>query len=234
MKNNFKEILNTYVEPNVFKYGLKIASPFSEEFLAVVANGGEVIEVARNETKKLENNLSQSKLLIVYVSEGATFEYFESSKSQIVGKNDIHIILAGRGAKASITSSYDLVGESEVDVYHKVYHEAPHTISKIDVRGVLKDKAHIIYRSDIAMGKGIEAKGEESASFLILSEEARVDAIPSLDIESSDVRCSHSLSIKDISGDELFYPMSRGLDESGAEKILVDGFLKKEFEVLEK
>ncbi len=220
------DILNEYKKLDAFKYGLKISSPFSDEFLSIVANGGEVIGVAPNETKKLENNLSQSKLLIVYVGEGATFEYVESSKDQVVGKNDIHIILAGRGAKASITSSYDLVGESEVDVYHKVYHEASHTVSKIDVRGVLKDKAHIIYRSDIAMGKGVEAKGEESASFLILSEEARVDAIPSLDIESSDVRCSHSLSIKDISRDELFYPMSRGLDEENSYKLLVDGFLE--------
>ncbi|TSC55174.1 MAG: SufBD protein [Parcubacteria group bacterium LiPW_30] len=226
MKNNTKIILNTYVEPNAFKYGLKIASSFSEEFLGIIAKGGEVIEVAPNETKKIENNLSQSKLLIVYVGEGATFEYVESSKSQVVGKNDIHIILAGRGAKASITSSYDFVGESEVDIYHKIYHEASHTISKIDVRGVLKDKAHVIYRSDIAMGKEIEAKGEESASFLILSEEARVDAIPSLDIASNDVRCSHSLSIKDISRDELFYPMSRGLDEENSYKLLVDGFLE--------
>ncbi|MFA6077723.1 MAG: SufD family Fe-S cluster assembly protein [Candidatus Paceibacterota bacterium] len=225
MKNT-KEILYTYAGPNAFKYGLKIASSFSEEFLSIVQKGGEVIEVAQGERKVLENDLSKSRLIVVHVEEGATFEYRESCEGKAKGKNDIHIILAGRGASASITSRYDLSGDSEVDVYHKVYHEASETVSKIEVKGVLKDTAHVIYRSDIAMAKEVKAVGEESASFLILSPEARVDAIPSLDIASNDVRCSHSLSIKDISGDELFYPMSRGLEENKAQELLVSGFLE--------
>lgn len=219
------DILEQYNKPNAFKYGLKISSPFSEEFLSVVGNA-EIIKVAQGETKVLENDLSKSRLIIVQVEEGATFEYRESCEGKAKGKNDVHIVLAGRGASASITSRYDLSDDSEVDVYHKVYHEASETISKIDVKGVLKDMTHVIYRSDIAMAKEVKAVGEESASFLLLSSDARVDAIPSLDIASNDVRCSHSLSIKDISGDELFYPMSRGLEENKAQELLVSGFLE--------
>lgn len=225
MENNTKKILDTYVGPNAFKYGLKISSPFSEEFLSVV-DDVEKINVAQGETKVFENDLSKSRLIIVQVEEGATFEYRESCEGKVKGKNDVHIVLVGRGASASITSRYDLSDDSEVDVYHKVYHEASETISKIDVKGVLKDMTHVIYRSDIAMGKEVKAVGEESASFLLLSPDARVDAIPSLDIASNDVRCSHSLSIKDISGDELFYPMSRGLEENKAQELLVSGFLE--------
>lgn len=230
MENNFKKILDTYASPNALKYGLKISSPFSGEFLSVVDNA-EIIKVAQGETKVLENDLSKSRLIIVYVEEGATFEYSELCEGKAKGKNDTHIVLGGRGASASITSRYDLSDDGDVDVYHKVYHEASETVSKIDVKGVLKDTTHVIYRSDIAMEKDVKATGEESASFLILSPEARVDAIPSLDIASNDVRCSHALSIKDISGDELFYPMSRGLDGHEAEKIIVGGFLEKDFEV---
>jgi Fe-S cluster assembly scaffold protein SufB len=219
------DILDEYKKPSAFKYGLKIASPFSEEFL-LVAKNAEKIEIAPGKNEVLENDLSKSRLLIVSVNEGATFEYREFCNGKVSGKNDVHVILAGRGAGASITSRYNLTDDSELDVYHKIYHEASDTVSKIDARGVLRDKSHIIYRSDVAMGKEVKAKGEESASFLILSEEARVDAIPSLDIASSDVRCSHALSIKDISGDELFYPMSRGIKENEAQELLVSGFLQ--------
>ncbi len=118
--------------------------------------------------------------------------------------------------------------EDKLDILHKIYHRAPDTSSEIEARGVLRDKAYAIYRADIVMEKGMKGlSGAQDGKFLVLSKEAKVDAIPSLDIASNSVSCSHSLSITNITPEDLFYAKTRGLGETEARKLLVDGFLQK-------
>lgn len=223
------QIIDEYKKPNAFKYGLKMSSPFADEFFKIAEAGGESIEIKAGVTEVIENDLSKSRLLVVHVYEGAVFEYIETCTGEVNVKNDIHIFLEGVGAKASIIGRYNLVGNSKLDIYHKIYHEAPDTVSKIDTRGVLNDKSHLIYRSDIEMEKGmINLSGAEDGKFLVLSREAKVDAIPSLDIASNSVACSHSLSITNVTPEDLFYAGTRGLNEKESSELLVAGFLNIE------
>ncbi|MFA5841951.1 MAG: SufD family Fe-S cluster assembly protein [Candidatus Paceibacterota bacterium] len=220
------EISDEYKKQNAFKYGLKMSSPFADEFLKIAESGVESIEVKAGTTETLENDLSKSRLLVVRVREGASFEYIETCSGKANIKNDIHVVLEGAGAKASIIGRYDMTDDSKLDVYHKVYHEAPGTISRIDARGVLSGRSHLIYRSDIMMEKGMkDLSGAEDGKFLVLSKEAKVDAIPSLDIASNSVACSHSLSITHITPEDLFYSKTRGIGEDDARRLLVEGFL---------
>lgn len=223
------EISDTYKKPNAFRYGLKMSSPFADEFLKIAEAGGESIEVKPGNTEVFENDLSKSSLLVVHVHEGAVFEYIETCSGKVNVKNDIHIILKGIGAKATIIGRYNMAGDSKLDVYHKIYHEAPDTVSKIDARGVLNDQAHLIYRSDIEMEKGMKnLSGAQDGKFLVLSKDAKVDAIPSLDIASNSVSCSHSLSITHITPEDLFYSKTRGIGEDKARELLIEGFLNTE------
>ena len=61
---------------------------------------------------------------------------------------------------------------------------------------------------------------------LILSEGAHADAIPGLEIEANDVRCTHAATIGRIDAEQVFYLMSRGLTRGEAEHLLVGGFLE--------
>jgi Fe-S cluster assembly scaffold protein SufB len=223
------EISDIYKKPNAFKYGLKMSSPFADEFLKIAEAGGESIKVKPGNTEVFENDLSKSRLLMVYVEEGASFEYIETCSGKADAKNDIHIVLSGTGAKASIIGRYDMAGDSRLDIYHKIYHKAPDTVSRIDARGVLNGQSHLIYRSDIEMPKGImNLSGAQDGKFLTLSKEAKVDAIPSLDIASNSVSCSHSLSITHITPLDLFYAKTRGIGEEEARGLLIEGFLNIE------
>jgi len=221
-----EEITEQYRKKNAYKYGLKINSQFGEDFSLLVNEGAEQIEVQAGESRTLENYITRSKLLIVRVDEDAIFEYRESCKGMISAKSDIHVILAGRGAKVSIAGCYEMREKSELDIYHKVYHRAPDTESKIDARGVLRDASHIIYRSDILMGENLTGlSGGQDGKFLVLSKEAKVDAIPALDIATPSVQCTHSLSITHITPDDLFYSKTRGIEEAEARELFLEGFL---------
>lgn len=59
---------------------------------------------------------------------------------------------------------------------------------------------------------------------LILSEEARADSIPGLEILADDVRCTHGATVGRLEEDTLFYLMSRGMPRETAERLLIDGF----------
>jgi Fe-S cluster assembly protein SufD len=61
---------------------------------------------------------------------------------------------------------------------------------------------------------------------LLLSDNAKAEAIPDLEILTDDVKCSHAASISRIPESQLFYLMSRGIPRSAAEDLIVNGFLE--------
>ncbi|MDP3958323.1 MAG: SufD family Fe-S cluster assembly protein [bacterium] len=220
------DLKSHYTAPNAYKYGLKITSPFVEDFSKVVAGGGEVVYVAAGTHKTLMNDLSGHRLIVVDVEEGGSFEYEERSSGQSV-KSDLHVFLRGKNAKVTIQARYELDGVAKLDILHRVYHEADGTSSEIETRGALWGESHLIYRSGIRMEEGSRAtKGKEDARFIVLSKAAKIDAIPALDISAKETSTSHALSIRRISDAELFYPKLRGLDAATAEALVLEGFLK--------
>ncbi len=220
-----KKVVEYYEGQDGFRYGLKIVSPFADEYKKLVLYGAEFVEVLPGNTEIIENDCSRHRLIVAHVNENAVFEYVETAKGETSAKCDIYVFLRGRGAKAKISGRYDISG-GVLDLYHKVYHEAPNTVSEIITRGVLRGGAHVIYRSDIVMEKGLTGlSGIQDGKFLTLSKEAKVDAIPSLNIASNAVNCSHSLSITNITPEDLFYAGTRGLGEKEAGELLVSGFL---------
>jgi Fe-S cluster assembly protein SufD len=60
---------------------------------------------------------------------------------------------------------------------------------------------------------------------LLLSDGAHADAVPGLEIEANDVRCTHAATVARIDEEQLFYARSRGIDRADAERLLVGGFL---------
>lgn len=215
-----------YEGHGAYKYGLKISSPFIEDFSRVAEGGGEVLYVAAGTHKTMKNDLSAHRLILVSVEKGGTFEYVEHSSGASV-KSDIHIFLRGRGARAKITARYKVDGAMRLDILHKVYHEADGTVSNIEARGTLAGESHVIYRGGIDMKEGSKAlSGKEDARFLLLSKTAKIDAIPALDIAAREVTSNHALSISRLSDSELFYPKSRGYDDAAARELVLEGFLK--------
>lgn len=221
-----KKVLNEYKKANALKYGLKISSPFIEDFSSVVEGGGEVVFVAKGTHKTMKNDLSAHRLILVTIEEGGKFEYEERANGIAHAKSDLHIFLKGKNARAEIKARYETTGDSKLDILHKIYHEADETVSRIETRGVLSGESQVIYRSNINMNEGLKAlEGIENAKFLLLSKTAKIDAIPALDIASREVKSNHSLSISRIGEEEMFYPKSRGLEDKEAKELILEGFL---------
>ena len=131
------------------------------------------------------------------------------------------------GAGAS-TEDYEILfgnGTQRFDVVTDLHHNVPNTSGRITVRSVLKEKSRSLLRGMIRIGEG----GANTSSYLaehgmLLSKDAKCDAIPGLEILTNGVKATHSASVSPMDEDHLYYLQTRGLSRDEAEKIMVMGF----------
>jgi Fe-S cluster assembly scaffold protein SufB len=91
---------------------------------------------------------------------------------------------------------------------------------------VATDQAQIKFVGRIIIDKDCgDSNSFLTERILLLSDQAKAEAVPDLEIKTDDVKCSHAASISRIPEEHLFYLMSRGLQRSAAEQMVVDGFL---------
>ena len=141
-----------------------------------------------------------------------------------------NIYIVKSKAKLTIETVIDNSKNEEhnvIDVYHKVELRSDNSEVKINVKGVVDGNNKIIYRSTIVTNDNYKnLKGEEKLRFVILNNEAEIDAIPSLEIARNNVNASHSLKIERLDEKKLFYLVNHGLDIDEARKAYVSGLLK--------
>ena len=134
--------------------------------------------------------------------------------------------LVGEGASAKVTGAYAGGGKQHLDFDTRQEHAAPHTTSDLAFRGVLGGKATSVWSGMIR----VDAEGQQTDAFqesrnLLLSKQAHADAIPGLEIEADDVRCTHAAAVAQVDRDQLHYLRSRGLRAEDAEALIIEGFM---------
>ena len=143
------------------------------------------------------------------------------------GKVRMETKLAGPGSEARVTGGYAGGPGQHLDYDTTQEHAAPNTNSDLAFRGVLAAGATAVWRGMIRVDPGAQGTDafQESRN-LLLSPDAHADAIPGLEIEADDVRCTHAAAIAQIDRDQLFYLTSRGLDSPTAKRLVIEGFLE--------
>ncbi len=143
------------------------------------------------------------------------------------GKVRMETNLAGPGSEARVTGGYAGGAGQHLDYDTTQEHAAPNTFSDLAFRGVLGTGATAVWRGMIRVDPGAQGTDafQESRN-LLLSTEAHADAIPGLEIEADDVRCTHAAAVAQIDRDQLFYLTSRGLNPAEAKGLIIEGFLE--------
>lgn len=111
------------------------------------------------------------------------------------------------------------------DVNNETIHVASRTKCNMLTKVVLNDNAKAVYRGLVRVNpNAVKCEGYQKNDTILLSEYAEADAVPNLEIENNDVKCSHGATISQIDDTKLFYMMSRGIDENSAKRAIVEGF----------
>jgi Fe-S cluster assembly protein SufD len=143
------------------------------------------------------------------------------------GKVRMETKLAGPGSEARVTGGYASGAGQHLDYDTTQEHAAPNTFSDLAFRGVLAAGSTAVWRGMIRVDPGAQGTDAfQECRNLLLSPEAHADAIPGLEIEADDVRCTHAAAIAQIDKEQLFYLTSRGLDPAEAKSLIIEGFLE--------
>jgi Fe-S cluster assembly protein SufD len=134
--------------------------------------------------------------------------------------------LGGSGAEARVTGAYATHGRQHIDFDTTQEHAAPNTTSDLAFRGVLGGRSTAVWRGNIIVDPGAQKTDafQESRNLLI-GKRAHADAIPGLEIQANDVRCTHAAAVAQVDPEQLFYLRTRGLREDVAKRLVIEGFL---------
>jgi Fe-S cluster assembly protein SufD len=134
--------------------------------------------------------------------------------------------LAGQGAGARVTGAYASHGRQHIDFDTTQEHAAPNTTSDLAFRGVLQGRSTAVWKGNIIVDPGAQKTDAfQDSRNLLISKRAHADAIPGLEIQANDVRCTHAAAVAQVDPEQLFYLRSRGLREDVAKRLVIEGFL---------
>lgn len=137
----------------------------------------------------------------------------------------------GTHAHLHLNGYYFAHEDQLIDVRTYQSHIAEDANSRCLYHGLGTDEAHSIYRGLIKVGEeAVETDAYLTNTNLLLSEEARMDSIPCLNILTNDVRCSHGSTTGTLDSEHIYYLMSRGLSETEAKELLIEGFFHATFD----
>ena len=161
------------------------------------------------------------------VEKDAQMIWFEATLGGALALTEVTSRLAGQGAESYSYGIFLGNEEQNFDLYSGIVHEQANTTSNMLIRGAVQDKARSLFRGLVAIKPAASnSNGYQKSDVLILSEDAKANAIPKLEINNNEVKCSHGATISKVDKNKLFYLRSRGIPLEAATQMVVEGFLE--------
>jgi len=172
---------------------------------------------------------SQHAFHIAYMqAEQARDSQFTSHSLSLGGKltrNNIHSYLFGTNAECNFNGLYIAGQQQHVDNHTLIYHHSPHCQSNQLYHGILDQKARGVFNGKVYVEpEAQQTDSQQTSRALMLSDHARVDAKPQLEIFADDVKCTHGATVGRLDENALYYLRSRGITKQEARKMLTLAF----------
>ena len=137
----------------------------------------------------------------------------------------LELDIDGQGGNGRMSGFFFADGRQMLDLDTQQNHNAPLTNSNLLYKGAARDHARTLWQGMIKSLPGMQRiDGFQACRNMLLSDEARMDAIPGLEIEADDVMCSHAATFGTLEEEPIFYLMSRGIPRPEAELMVIKGF----------
>jgi Fe-S cluster assembly protein SufD len=158
---------------------------------------------------------------------------FSVSLGAALCRNNLDVALDGPGVEAEMYGLYLGRGTQEVDNHTSLLHAHPNCGSREIYKGILDGRSHGVFNGKIyvtPIAQKTDAKQTNRA--ILLSDQARVDTKPQLEIFADDVKCTHGATVGSIDPQAAFYCRSRGIPEAKTRKVLTYAFAAEVLELL--
>ena len=145
-----------------------------------------------------------------------------------LSRHDFHVTMDHEGAECWVDGLYLVTGSQHTDTHSVIDHRKPHCTSHQLYKGILDGKSRAVFNGKVFVRHDAQkTDAMQTNKNLLLSNEARVDTKPQLEILADDVKCAHGAAVGQIEEDELFYLETRGLHPDLARNLLTYGFAEE-------
>ena len=142
--------------------------------------------------------------------------------------------LVGEGAEANLYGAYICAGQEKVKIAVDMHHKVPHCNSRQLFKGIAGGNSKVDFYGKIIVAKDAQrTEAYQENHNLLLSDGAKVDTKPQLEIYADDVKCSHGATIGRLNEDEQFYMRSRGITLEDAKVLQMISFVAPVLENIE-
>jgi Fe-S cluster assembly protein SufD len=145
-----------------------------------------------------------------------------------LSRHDINVRMDHEGAECSVDGLYLVTTGQHADTHSLIDHRKPHCTSRQLYKGILDGKSRAVFNGKVFVRHDAQkTDAMQTNKNLLLSNEARVDTKPQLEILADDVKCAHGAAVGQIDEDELFYLETRGIHPDLARNLLTYGFAEE-------
>jgi Fe-S cluster assembly protein SufD len=153
------------------------------------------------------------------------YESFSFATGADLSRTNVYTVLEGDAAECVLNGLYLADGTQHMDHQTYVEHIAPNCPSHELYKGILDGRSHGVFNGKVYVHpEAQKTDGKQSNNNLLLSDHARVDTKPQLEIFADDVKCTHGATVGRLDETALFYLRSRGLSNTVARKLLTYAF----------
>ena len=164
----------------------------------------------------------------------SAFHSFSYASGAALSRTNIYTRLAGESAETRLNGLYLIDGAQHADHQTFVEHIAPHCASRELYKGVLDGDAHGVFNGKVYVdAEAQKTDGKQTNHALLLSNTARVDTKPQLEIFADDVKCTHGATVGRLDDSALFYMKSRGIGAENSRALLTYAFAAEVLETIE-
>jgi len=177
-----------------------------------------------------ENQTNHSKVSLIFHNEfkleaDAKLNYNTVNFDSYFVQNRTQFFLEGENSEVNTAMFNYLQNDETVDIVTKISHSAPHTVSNQLVKSIADDNSCFSFDGKILVAKDAQKiKSAQNSRAILLSDNAKVNCQPQLEIYTDDVECSHGSAIGNLEEDMIFYLNSRGIGKEEANKLLFTAF----------
>ena len=159
---------------------------------------------------------------------------FSFATGGALSRTNIYTSLDGEGCGATLNGLYMADDEQHVDHQTNIVHAQPNCFSREIYKGILSGSAHGVFNGKVYVFPiAQKTDGKQTNNNLLLSERARIDTKPQLEIYADDVRCTHGATVGRLDEMALFYMKSRGVSADRARRLLTYAFAADVLETIE-
>jgi Fe-S cluster assembly protein SufD len=169
----------------------------------------------------------------VHQERDSHFMSFSFATGAALSRINVYAGLQGQGSGATLNGLYMLDGSQHCDHQTRIEHAQPDCYSRELYKGVLDNESHGVFNGKVYVHPiAQKTDGKQTNNTLLLSERARIDTKPQLEIFADDVKCTHGATVGRIDETALFYMKSRGIPNSEARKLLTYAFAAEVLETI--